>query len=251
MSPSRDGGWHNACGVPPPGHPIHDGGLRPPSQHRWVDAAVVFGAGKSIQEHPKGTVCVAQHVCAMPPSPGTSRSHHACTVYRELRMSSVVVEVLWDHPETTSQPPEPARTVFLGKNNGGTWRKPISGVAQAGRCSAAIRMIPPPTLAGLSHPTDAPPAVSRCRRAKEAGSWQGADNEMKNMRLETLQLLDKATTHRRRCQMSPGQEARASSPRGHRSAPAPAATAGGKGGEWVGCKNTSAPGILQLASKKI
>lgn len=67
-------------------------------------------------------------------------------------------------------------------------------------------------------------------RANEAGCWQGADNEMKNIRLETLQLLDKATTHTRRCQMSPGQEARASSPQGHRSAPAPAAAAGEKRG---------------------
>lgn len=53
---------------------------------------------------------------------------------------------------------------------------------------------------------------------------------MKNIRLERLQLLDKATTHTLPCQMSPGQEARASSPQGHRSTPAPATAMGGKGG---------------------
>lgn len=70
---------------------------------------------------------------------------------------------------------------------------------------------------------------------------------MRNIRLETLQLLDKATTHTRQCQMSPGQEAMASSLRGHCSTLASAAAVVGRGG----CKNTSMPGILQCASKKI
>lgn len=160
-----------------------------------------------------------------------SRSHRTCNVPRATYVLRGGRDVR-DHPETTTQPPEPAQVVFLQKKikKKGTWGKATSGVAQAGRCSAAVRMIPPPALAGLSHPMDAPLAVGRCWRANKAGCWQGADNEMKNIRLETLQLLDKATTHTQRCQMSPGQEARASSPRGHCSAPAPAAAAGGKGG---------------------
>ena len=55
-------------------------------------------------------MCVVQH--AWPPArlgPATQAPR------QELRMSSVVVEVLWDHPETATQPPEPAWTVFLRK----------------------------------------------------------------------------------------------------------------------------------------
>lgn len=71
---------------------------------------------------------------------------------------------------------------------------------------------------------------------------------MKNIRLERLQLLDKATTHTPPCQMSPGQEARASSPQGHCSMPAPATAVGGKGGA---VKTPLSPGFYGLLPERL
>lgn len=139
-------------------------------------------------------------------------------------------EVLWDPPESRTRPLETIWDIFLpkaikkGTQGDSSVGQPWLGGAQ--QQAGGFH----PALWQVSSPDGCSPHGQPLPRASEAGCWQGADNEMKNIGLETLQLLDKATTHTRRCQMSPGQEARASSPRGHRSAPAPAAAAGEKRG---------------------
>ena len=66
---------------------------------------------------------------------------------------------------------------------------------------------------------------------------------MRTISLERLQILDTATARTSLCQMSVGQEMRASPP----GAPLPVAMAG-SGGGW---QKISMRGISQLASKKV
>lgn len=89
-----------------------------------------------------------------------------------------------------------------------------------------------PGEGGTQHSQDEAvvPPLCACR-ADEAGCWRRADGKMRTISLERLQIPDKATARTALCQMSAGQEMRASSPRD--------TTPRGHGWEWGGAAERS------------
>lgn len=87
-----------------------------------------------------------------------------------------------------------------------------------------------PGEGGTQHSQDEAvvPPLCACR-ADEAGCWRRADGKMRTISLERLQIPDTATARTALCQMSAGQEMRASSPRD--------TTPRGHGWEWGGLQN--------------
>lgn len=155
--------------------------------------------------NPSGATPHARHsACATASSLSTSRSHCAKS-YVSLRWQWGCTHI--SASELRSWEQQPKKKQAEGETSA---VQPGEGGAQHSQDEAVV----PPLCA---------------RRADEAGCWRRADGKMRTISLERLQIPDTATARTAPCQMSAGQEMRASSPRD--------TTPRGHGWEWGGLQN--------------